>query len=43
MTKLVSWVALAGALVGIVVFGAECWSVHRELAGVVFDGGYEPM
>ena len=34
---------LVGVVIGLVFFGAECWTVHRELSGVVFGAGYEPM
>jgi hypothetical protein len=43
VTKLMVWATLAGALVGLVFFWAECWTVHRELSSVIFDAGYEPM
>jgi hypothetical protein len=43
MTKLMVWATLVGALVGLVFFGAGCWTVHRELSSLIFDAGYEPM
>lgn len=43
MTKLIVWATLADAFVGLVFFGARCWTVHRELSSVIFDAGYEPM
>ncbi|MBY6438124.1 hypothetical protein HQ602_17255 [Rhodococcus kroppenstedtii] len=43
MTKLMAWAALAGALVGLVFFGAECWVEQRKPNEVIFDAGYEPL
>ena len=43
MLRLIGAMTLVGAVIGLVFIGAECWTLQRELSGVVIGAGYEPM